>query len=210
MSQRLNRVEARLSRLETMAADSISRLDRLQHLVELVLGELHVRRREHDATAHDPARWSPGGFPLLPRNRPVQFGIDREEEGLAPDDFLASGWYARENWGVWGRDAVQAIRFSAADYHGGYLDLQLTLRSFVPPGGSLPDVDISANGYFLGSHRIGNAARVYRLRLPPSCVGDGDILIQLRHDSPQIPAKGDVLRDNRILGIGLVALSVSG
>lgn len=199
-------MDKRLAMLEHMMADSINRLDRVQHLVELLLNEAHARRRADGAPADGKTHWSDAGFPIIPRNLPVDFGTLRDNEAVNPDDFLASGWYAREAWGVWGRDSVQALRFALEEYRGGYATVNLALQCFVAPGIDHHSVDILANGYFLGSHKLGAAAQRVSLRLPPSCVGDGNILLQIQHDAPQSPAAADVSADTRILGVGLVSL----
>lgn len=202
-------IEQRLDRLEHMMADSISRLDRLQHLVELVLSEAHLRRREDFSASEGNPHWSSEGFPILRRNWPVYFGSDRQDDELAAENFLAGGWFARESWGVWGSDAVQAIRFALEDYRGGYVTVHLGLHCFVPPGMERPSVDILANGYFLGNHKLGPMGRVITLRLPPSCIGDGNIVLQLQHDAAASPAALGAAPDDRILGVGLTMLDAA-
>ncbi|WP_161633937.1 hypothetical protein [Sphingobium sp. C100] len=204
-------IERRLDKLEMMMADSISRLDRLQHLVELVMAECQARRLDHAARPEGGTRWSAAGFPLLARNHPVDFSSDTvpDADAANPDDYLASGWFVREPWGVWGRDAIQGIRFALDDYRGGYVTVSLSLQCFVPPGAERPAIDISANGYFLGTHRLGAMLQIVKLRLPPSCIGDGDILLQLQHEAPLSPVSAGASPDPRILGVGLASLDVS-
>jgi len=100
-------MDKRLSMLEHMMADSINRLDQVQHLVELWLSEAHARRRADGVSADGKTAWSDAGFTIIRRNMLVDFGTPRDNETVNTDDFLASVWYAREAWGVWGRDAYR-------------------------------------------------------------------------------------------------------
>lgn len=202
-------IEQRLDQLERMMADSIRRLDQLQHLVELVLSETHAHRRDAAPAPEGKTRWSSEGFPILPRNWPVHFGADRDDGELAADDFLAGGWFGRESWGVWGHDTIQTLRFALEEYRGGYATVHLGLRCLVPPGMDRPGIDILANGYFLGSHKLGPGGRVITLRLPPSCIGGGNILLQLRHDAAISPASIGAAPDDRIIGVGLTTLDAA-
>ena len=207
--QRMTRIEHRVARVERMMHDSLSRLDRVQHLVELLLNEAQAQRLDRAGAPDGATRWSPAGFPVLPRNAPVHFGSDRTDGPGDPDAYLASGWFARESWGVWGRDAIQTLRFALEDWRGGYASVNLALQCFVPPGGPQPQVDITANGYFLGVFHPGTMPAMAKLRLPPSCIGDGDILLQLTHDAPLSPSARGQAADDRILGVGLVTLDAA-
>ncbi|MAX16140.1 MULTISPECIES: hypothetical protein [Sphingobium] len=198
---------ARLDAIEARLADSSSRLDQVQHLVELVLAET-LSRRLDGAPGSDPAiQWSAAGFPVLPRNVPVYFGSGTKTCEPDPDVYLASGWHVREPWGVWGSNSIHALRFALDRWHGGYVTVSLSLFCFLADGMDRPQVDISANGYFLGSHQLDAVHRVVRLRLPPSCIGNGDILFQFQHEAPVSPASHGIVVDPRMLGVGLVMLS---
>ena len=185
------------------------RLDRLQHMIELLMAENHLRRLEKATPPEGPTRWSAEGFPILPRNLLVDFSADAPVTIVDPDAYLASGWYARETWGVWGHGADQTIRFALDNYRGGYVTIHLTVRNFLPPGAPPPDIDISANGYFLGSHPVGARLKLLRLRLPPSCIGDGDILLQLQHHTPLSPGSFTGNTDPRLLGVGLSSVAIT-
>ena len=198
---------ARIDAIEARLAETGSQLDQVQHLVELVLAETLARRLDN-ATEADPSHlWSAAGFPVLPRNAPVQFRSDTRAGEPEPEAYLASGWHKREPWGVWGSDAVHALRFALDRWQGGYVTVSLSLFCFLADGMERPHVDISANGYFLGSHRLDAKPRIIRLRLPPSCIGDGDILLQIQHEAPVSPVTHGIAVDPRVLGVGLVMLS---
>jgi hypothetical protein len=188
-------------------AQSASRLDQLQHLVELVLAETLARRIDGATGARSDVQWSDAGFPVLPRNVPVHFKAGTRAGEPDPDVYLASGWHVREPWGVWGSDAVHALRFALDRWRGGYVTVSLSMRCFLPDGVERPHVDITANGYFLGTHRLDAEQQIFRLRLPPSCIGNGDILLQLQHDAPIAPTSVGVAVDPRVLGVGLAMLS---
>ncbi|HUD94253.1 hypothetical protein [Sphingobium sp.] len=209
MQDSIATIEQRLDRLEHMMGDSIRRLDQLQHLVELVLSETHARRRDAAAATEGKTRWSDEGFPILPRNWPVHFGTDHDDGDHAADDFLAGGWFGREGWGVWGSDEVHSLRFALEEYSGGYVTVHLGLRFFILPGMDRPGVDILANGYFLGNHKLSALGRVVTLRLPPSCIGDGNILLQLKHEAAISPASTGAVPDGRVLGVGLSTLDAA-
>ncbi|MCI4588530.1 hypothetical protein MOK15_00205 [Sphingobium sp. BYY-5] len=202
-------IEQRLGTLEGMILHSISRIDGVQHLVELLLNEALARRQTNTSRPETASLWSPAGFPFLPRNYPVHFGTERPFDYRDAQDYLASGWYDMEPWGIWGRDTVQTLRFALEEHHGGYVTVHLTLLALIPLGGNKVNVDISANGYFLGSFRVGPLPQLVQLRLPPSCVDGGDILLQLRPETTHSPASIGLAPDGRILGVGLVSLDVS-
>jgi hypothetical protein len=178
-------------------------------MVELLLAESQARRLEHGASATNKGRWSPEGFPILARSHLIDFGLDAAIETANADDYLATGWFAREAWGVWGRDAFQAIRFAPENYRGGYISVHVALQCFVPPGGAAPAIDFTANGYFLTTQNIGPDLRVIKLRIPPSCIGNGNVLLQLQHPCPLSPVSVGASVDPRSLGVGLASLAIT-
>ncbi|MDR7153757.1 hypothetical protein J2W40_000554 [Sphingobium xenophagum] len=202
----IREMESRLAKLEQMMADSLGRLDQLQHLVELSFMEAYAQRRENVTPREGKTRWSEAGFPIIPRNMPIFFGTLHSNDAVDVDDMLIRGWYAREDWGVWGRESVQQVRFAMEDYRGGYATVHLALQCFLPPEIVQQNVDILANGYFLGNFDLRGEKQIVSLRLPASCVGDGNILLQIQHESPVSPASAGVSSDTRILGVGLVSL----
>lgn len=151
-----------------------------------------------DATA---ARWSATGYPFLERGQGVGVGHD-----LPPDDFLATGWWPAEDWGVWGRDAQHSLRFHIPDHAHGYVSVRLTLRAFVAPGHERPQVSITANGYFMGHFHLSATAQTLALKLPPSAIDQGDVILHLEHSDPRSPASIGIGADIRPLGVGFVAL----
>jgi hypothetical protein len=147
------------------------------------------------------SRWSSAGFPLLQRGDTIACA---DEEAQA---FLASGWWGVEHWGVWGRGNEQIVRFHLDHHIGGYEEVRLTLQGFQPTGEEPVSVTITANGYFIGDLMIGALPRVYKLRLPPSSIHNGDVALYLRSDMLRSPADTVESADTRPLGIGILALA---
>lgn len=197
LHQRIDLLEAKLN-------ECLSLLERLHHFSELVLAEVHAQRRDAAPASEDGQRWSPAGYPVVRRNEPVRF-----TDAIDNSAFLASGWYDPEPWGTWGQEALQVLRFALEDYKGGYVDVHLTLQCFIAPGADRPTVDIAANGYFLGSFALRSMPQVVRLRLPPSCIGEGDISLHMTFSTPVSPISVGVSQDARIFGVGLLMLDVS-
>lgn len=147
---------------------------------------------------------SPAGFPLLERDTELTFSPDAGN-GI----FLASGWWNEEEWGVWGQGARQSLRFAVgASYQGGFVDLALTILCLIRPGGLSPSLSLVANGYFIRTVTLTGPARKYLFRLPPSCLGQGDVMVQLDYSDPFVPASEFGSVDARLLGIGLTAMSI--
>lgn len=148
---------------------------------------------------------SPAGFPLLERGVELAFAPEAGN-GI----FLAAGWWNEEAWGVWGRGARQSLRFAVgADYHGGFVDLTLTILCLIRPGGAAPSLSVVANGYFIRTVTLTGPARKYLFRLPPSCLGQGDVMVQLDYSDPLVPESEFDSIDVRLLGVGLTAMSIS-
>lgn len=148
---------------------------------------------------------SSAGFPLLERGIELAFAPEAGN-GI----FLAAGWWNEEEWGVWGRGARQSLRFAVGpDYHGGFVDLTLTILCLIRPGGTAPSLSVVANGYFIRAVTLTGPARNYLFRLPPSCLGQGDVLVQLDYSDPLVPESEFDSIDVRLLGIGLTAMSIS-
>ena len=202
----IEEMRQRLATLEQMTAAIIGRIDQLQHLAELSFAETHARRRDDATKPQGQSSWSSAGFPLIPRNIPVFFGTLRDNQTVDVDDILVRGWYTREEWGVWGQDSIQELRFAMDGYGGGYATVHLALQCFVPPGMSHQNIDILANGYFLGSFDLPGGLQIIKLRLPPSCICNGDILLQTQQDKTFSPAAFSDSLDTRVLGIGLISL----
>lgn len=148
-------------------------------------------------------RWSETGYPLLERGQGAGIGYE-----LPMDDFLATGWWPVENWGVWGRDGNHSLRFHIPNHSHGYVGVHLTLRTFVAPGHERPRIAITANGYFLGHFHIGTKAQKLSLKLPPSSIDKGDVILAFEHSAPHSPASLGVGEDCRPLGVGFIALSL--
>jgi hypothetical protein len=191
-----------------MMGESLGRMDRIQHGLELLVAETHARRLDHASGPQSATNWSTAGFPVIPRNLPIYFAAPTKDGQADPDVYLADCWHERESWGVWGRDALHALRFALDRWRGGYVTVRMALRAFQPIGKARPNVDFTANGYFLGSHQLGSVEQVIKLRLPPSCIGDGDVVLQMAHEAPLSPLSFGTANDGRQLGVGLAMLAV--
>lgn len=200
----LARLDQRLGALEIQMRDCISQVERTHHLAEMVLHEVHSRRRQRKTKgATSGRRWTNAGFPLIERNWPIRFGV--EGDGA---DYLAGGWWDAEPWGIWGRADRQALRFALEDYRGGYVELTLTVQGFATPDAQRPTVDFTANGYFLGSHSLRPDPHGLKLRLPPACIGEGEIALHMKVSATASPASAGISEDDRELGVGLLAIDI--
>lgn len=159
--------------------------------------------RRWDDPAAPPAPASPAGYPILPREWPVRFG-----HIAPPDHFLATGWWPREGWGVWGT-GVSHICFSLPpDHDKRHAVLALSVQAFIPPGSESPGLDVTVNGYFLGRHILSRAHQKLRLKLPASAIASSDIVMELRYDRPTSAADAGMGIDDRSLGIGLISMEL--
>ncbi|WHO39985.1 hypothetical protein PMI04_005160 [Sphingobium sp. AP49] len=147
---------------------------------------------------------TPGGFPYLARHTPIFFA-DGQNVGL----YLFGGWWPQEQWGVWGKEDQHCLRFALdSSYVGGFIDVILNVQGFPVPNMEEAQISATANGYFLGHFTLRSHPRRLRLRMTPSCIGNGDIFLQLQHSGPIAP--GDMLNspDQRPLGLGLISLEI--
>jgi hypothetical protein len=200
----LARLDQRLATLEVQMRDCVSQVERTHHLAEMVLNEVHARRRQQSSNASEGRRWSEAGFPYIDRNWPIRFG----ENGDGAD-YLAGGWWDAEPWGIWGRGDRQALRFALDDYSGGYVELTLMVQGFATPDAQRPTVDFTANGYFLGSHSLRPDAHCIKLRLPPACIGEGDVALHMKVSATASPASAGISPDERDLGVGLFTIDIN-
>lgn len=192
MGRSLN--ESRIARLE-------ERLERLEIALEDALAALP---HDDERNAGFSGSWSSAGYPSLPPRQLVSF--DGE---LDPRHFLVSGWWDAEGWGVWGRDGRHSVRLHIPGHSGGYVELHLTVRAFVAPGGGQNGVSISANGYFLGAFILNDATpQKLVLRLPPSSIDAGNVILYLHCSNPVSPAEAGVSDDRRTLGVGFVSMMI--
>lgn len=188
--------EERLGNLEALLADNMRALARLQGLVERLASDIHHQGKKHDTD------WTEEGYPVAPAGEPIFF--DSQHDNAA---YLANGWWAPEPWGVWGSGGPQIIRFAVGDdYRGGYADVKLTLQAYAPAEIDPPQVDICANGFFLGTFTLKGTPQIFKLRLTPACIDKGNILLHLSLHRQYSPLSIGDGQDQRILGVGLLGL----
>lgn len=186
VDQHIAQFDARIAWLESGLNDALT-----------LLG----RGPQRNGTPVRVGRWSAAGYPYLPRGQNV--GVDGN---LDPGDFLSTGWWGAEEWGVWGKDGNHRIRFHIPDHAGGYVDVRLALFGLAPAGRERPHVDITANGYFLGQFPLGGKAQTILLRLPPSSIEKGDVILDIQHSQPMSPASVGLSDDVRMLGAAFVGM----
>lgn len=181
-----------------MLSDNARALARLQYLIE------HMMMGPHLPDMAESQAWSRAGYPIISQGQSVLFG---EAHDSLP--YLAGGWWIPEAWGIWGIASPQTIRFAlGADYRGGYVNVRVTMQGYAPANMDRPHVDICANGFFLGTYALRGTPQPIKLRLPPACIGDGNILLHMSlHDTYSPASVGDG-HDGRQLGVGLVALAI--
>ncbi|MFC3440466.1 hypothetical protein ACFOKF_04490 [Sphingobium rhizovicinum] len=196
-------IDQRLAALEGQMRDLGSQVGRVHHFAEMVLNEVHARRRDRQADDNGGRRWSEAGFPLIERNWPIRFGI-----GGDGADYLAGNWWEPEYWGLWGREDTHAIRFALESYRGGYVEVNLTLIGLVGASAQRPTVEFTANGYFLLAHTLRPDEHTLKLRLPPACIGEGDVALYMKINPAISPQALGINEDDRVLGVGLISLDI--
>lgn len=150
-----------------------------------------------------PVPMSAAGFPILPRAWQVHFGP------IAPvDHFLTSGWWPREDWGVWSKGRSQLSLSIPTDQAGRQVMLALTLRAHIPEGTEPPSVDIVVNGFYLGTHMLKRVVQTLKLRLPPACTASADMVIQLDCDGDLPDPEIAIGIEERPLRVGLVMMEL--
>jgi hypothetical protein len=186
--------------LQALLAQALTRIDELETALAV-----NVPATAAPVLGRADRPCSLAGFPLLERGTELTFAPEAGN-GI----YLAAGWWNEEEWGVWGRGARQSLRFAVGpDYHGGFVDLTLTVMCLIRPGGTSPSLSIVANGYFIRTVTLTGPARKYLFRLPPSCLGQGDVMVQLDYSDPLVPESEFDSIDVRLLGIGLTGMSIS-
>lgn len=175
---------------------------RIVESVDMLHGRLGSPERQ-DFIQEAPFPVSPIGYPVLPRQWPVRFG-----QIAAPDHFLATGWWPREDWGVWSKGVSQLCFSLASDHAARPVHLRLTVQAFSPADRERQELCVTANGYCIGRYTLRGAIQILKIRLPVDCIGNGDIAIELRVEHSLSPQEAEASVDARTLGVGLIMLEM--
>jgi hypothetical protein len=141
--------------------------------------------------------------------------------GSAPVDFRtggdgvlydAAGWADPESWGTWslGTHAKLRVRFDPVP--AGALALALDTRMLLSPAVPRREVAISANGQHVAEavYTLTTAAQTLHVDLPAGTVAtDGVLELDFETTPPTSPRAAGVSDDGRVLGVGLVTLTIA-
>ncbi|MDX8524797.1 hypothetical protein RFM68_09775 [Mesorhizobium sp. MSK_1335] len=144
--------------------------------------------------------------PLLPLDRWLSAAAGGELEPL-----LHRGWYPPEPWGRWGMGATQRLLLPNRGLGGRSLVLDLRMMQLADKHGRIPRVEVRIDQTLIATI---SAARPMqpeeqRIVIPPTLLPQtGFTTIELTPEGGPIPASSVSPEDNRLLGVGLMALRV--
>lgn len=120
--------------------------------------------------------------------------------------YLMGGWQKPQDWGIWSNGDYASIIFKTLN-HGRTLQLIFYVRSYTPESAPNLDVDLIANGVYIGSWKfhLNTTTSPRILQIPSEFIGDSEQVIigfLIRH--PRSPASVGQSSDQRMIGLGLV------
>ncbi len=142
--------------------------------------------------------------PLLPFDRWLSAAASGEA-------LLDRGWYPPEPWGRWGRGTTQRILLPNRELGQRGLILDLRIMQIADKNGRIPRVEVRVNQTLIGTI---SAARPMqpeeqRIVIPTTLLSQaGFTTVELIPEGGPIPASNVTPGDNRLLGVGLVAVRV--
>lgn len=116
--------------------------------------------------------------------------------------YMASGWAFPESWGRWSLGTRSCLKFMPAPALAAHeaVVLHLKGRYFGP----VEATKVCLNGVNLGDHELLDA----RIPLPPGCLADGHLTVELTHRQPLRPADVGNSADQREIKFGLESIAL--
>jgi hypothetical protein len=139
--------------------------------------------------------------PLLPLGTKLSTASDGPG-----DQWLASGWYNPEPWGIWSKDSVADIAVSLPEADNKPLIFTATAQAFAAHPATSQQVTVLADGHQVATWDVKEDAPAdYTAIIPPRSTSAESILLQFHIEHPASPTEQGRGADDRKLGFGLVA-----
>ena len=141
-----------------------------------------------------------------PRSGALQFGLGHPG-GLS----LGQGWTSPEDWGVWSVGSSSHLRLRLDPRPTGDVVLSLDMRMLLGPLVPSRTVEVKSGDRLLAKarHDFGKPASPLRIPVPHNVIGrDGVLELHFEVSPATSPRAAGVNADERMLGIGLVSLSI--
>jgi len=155
------------------------------------------------------ARASSGADNWQLQKKRVGLNVWTRFAGGAHGHILEAGWSAAENWGVWGVGQSHTLNFVLPPGEPAGFELDLDLKTLLPPEPPGQVVQIEVNGEILANEPFtANTHRhVTTIKLPAHLSSGGPVTIGLRPSFTLIPKKVNAAStDGRQLGVALHGL----
>lgn len=122
------------------------------------------------------------------------------------DQWLASGWYDPESWGIWSNGSVAELAVNLPEGGGKPLVFTATAQAFVLHPGSSQRVTVSADGQVVATWNVKDGPPAnYTATIPPRSTPAEPILIRFDIAHPASPLEKGTSIDPRKLGFGLMS-----
>lgn len=143
----------------------------------------------------------------LPAVPPLPLGETQSTAADAPGiQWLASGWYNPEPWGVWSSGSVAELAVSLPNADNEPLIFTATARGLAAGPSNSQRITVSAEGRVIATWDVKEGPPAeYSATIPPRSSSSAPILIELHIDHPVSPSEQGRGADPRQLGFALSA-----
>ncbi len=122
------------------------------------------------------------------------------------DQWLASGWYNPEPWGIWSSGSMADIAVTIPEADNQPLMFTATAQAFALHPATSQRIRVLADGHEVATWDVKEGAPAdYTATIPPRSTSAEPILIQFHVDHPSSPTEQGRGADDRKLGFGLSA-----
>jgi len=143
-------------------------------------------------------------LPTVP-SLPLGTNLSTAADG-AGDQWLVSGWYGFEPWGVWSNGSVAQLAVDLPEADDKPLTFTATAQAFAAHPSNLQRVTVSAEGRVVATWDVKEGPPAeYTATIPPRSSASQPILIEFHIDHPSSPSEQGRGADPRKLGLGLSA-----
>jgi hypothetical protein len=136
---------------------------------------------------------------------PLETSLSTASDGPG-DQWLASGWYNPEPWGIWSDGSVAEIAVSIPTADNKPLIFTATARAFAAHPATSQRITVLADGYPVATWDVKEGPPAdYTAIIPPRSTSAELILIRFNIEHPDSPSAEGRGADDRKLGFGLAA-----
>lgn len=149
----------------------------------------------------------------IPRYQ-LGYGVDFSDNGVDSQEYVRTlGWSTNEDWGTWSNMSQSLIIINLDSKQMNDLNLIFRSRAFLTSNHPRLKVDLEVNGQPLESwiyrypYDLNDNDRI--VRIPKNLLNStGELILKFSYDSPISLSQLKIGGDRRLLGLGIVSLSI--